>query len=37
VANPDVVDLRMLAGNSKVEQIRKSGASVVVAACEKPV
>jgi Fe-S oxidoreductase len=34
VANPDVVDLRMLAGKPKVEQIRKSGATVVVAACE---
>jgi Fe-S oxidoreductase len=34
VANPDVVDLRMLAGKPKVEQIRRSGASVVVAACE---
>ena len=34
VANPDVVELRMLAGKPKVEQIRKSGARVVVAACE---
>ena len=34
VANPDVIDLRMLAGRPKVEQIRRSGASVVVAACE---
>jgi hypothetical protein len=34
VANPDVMDLRMLAGNPKVEQVRRSGASVVVAACE---
>ena len=29
-----MVDLRILAGKPKVEQIRKSGASVVVAACE---
>jgi Fe-S oxidoreductase len=34
VANPDVTDLRMLAGRPKVEQIRRSGANVVVAACE---
>ena len=34
VANPDVVDLRMLAGKPKIEQIRKSGASLVAAACE---
>jgi Fe-S oxidoreductase len=34
VANPDVIDLRMLAGKPKVEQVRRSGASVVVAACE---
>jgi Fe-S oxidoreductase len=34
VANPDVADLRMLAGKPKVEQIRRSGAFVVVAACE---
>jgi Fe-S oxidoreductase len=34
VANPDVIDLRMLAGKPKVEQVRRSGANIVVAACE---
>ncbi|MBM3151853.1 MAG: (Fe-S)-binding protein [Chloroflexi bacterium] len=34
VANPDVMDLRMLTGKPKVEQVRRSGASIVVAACE---
>jgi len=34
VANPDVIDLRMLTGKPKVEQIRRSGATAVVAACE---
>jgi Fe-S oxidoreductase len=34
VANPDVFDLRMLAGKPKVEQVTRSGASIVVAACE---
>ena len=34
VANPDVMDLRMLAGKPKVDQIARSGASLVVAACE---
>ena len=34
VANPDVFDLRMLAGKPKVNQVRRSGAKVVVAACE---
>lgn len=34
VANPDVVDLRMLAGRPKVDQVRRTGASLVVAACE---
>lgn len=34
VANPDLMDLRMLTGKPKVEQVRRSGASIVVAACE---
>jgi len=34
VANPDVMELRMLTGMPKVEQVRRSGASIVVAACE---
>jgi len=34
VANPDVFDLRMLAGKPKLDQVNRSGASVVVAACE---
>jgi len=34
VANPDVVDLRMLAGKPKVDQVARSGANIVVAACE---
>jgi len=34
VANPDVYDLRMLAGKPKVDQVTRSGANIVVAACE---
>ena len=34
MANPDVEGLRMLTGKPKVEQVRRSGASIVVAACE---
>lgn len=34
VANPDVMDLRMLAGKPKVDQIARSEATLVVAACE---
>ncbi len=34
VANPDTYDLRMLAGKPKVDQIQRTGAQVVVAACE---
>jgi Fe-S oxidoreductase len=34
VANPDAYDLRMLAGKPKVDQIKRTGAQVVVAACE---
>ncbi|MEW6094480.1 MAG: (Fe-S)-binding protein, partial [Chloroflexota bacterium] len=34
VANPDAIDLRMLAGKPKVNQVQRSGANIVVAACE---
>jgi Fe-S oxidoreductase len=34
VANPDVLELRMLAGKPKMEQVSRSGAKIVVAACE---
>jgi len=34
VANPDVFDLRMLAGKPKLDQVNHSGARIVVAACE---
>lgn len=34
VAQPEAYDLRMLAGRPKAEQVRRSGAQVVVAACE---
>jgi Fe-S oxidoreductase len=34
VALPEAVDIRMLAGKPKVEQVKRSGAQMVVAACE---
>ena len=34
VANPDVFDLRMLAGKPKLEQVQRTGATIVAAACE---
>jgi Fe-S oxidoreductase len=34
VALPEAADLRMLAGRPKAEQVRRSGARVVAAACE---
>jgi Fe-S oxidoreductase len=34
VALPEAVELRMLAGKPKADQVRQSGAQVVVAACE---
>jgi Fe-S oxidoreductase len=34
VALPEAYDIRMLAGKPKVDQVRRSGANIVVAACE---
>jgi Fe-S oxidoreductase len=34
VALPEAYDIRMLAGKPKAEQVKRSGAQVVVAACE---
>jgi Fe-S oxidoreductase len=34
VANPDAMELRMVAGKPKADQVRKSGARLVAAACE---
>ena len=34
VALPDAYDIRMMAGKPKADQVRRSGAQVVVAACE---
>jgi Fe-S oxidoreductase len=34
VALPEAAELRMLAGKPKADQVRKSGAQVVAAACE---
>jgi hypothetical protein len=34
VALPDAYDMRMMAGKPKADQVRRSGAQVVVAACE---
>lgn len=34
VANPEAYELRMLAGKPKAEQVQRSGAQVVAAACE---
>ena len=34
MAVPETYDIRMMAGKPKVEQIKRSGAQVVAAACE---
>jgi Fe-S oxidoreductase len=34
VALPEAAEIRMIAGKAKAEQVRKSGAQIVVAACE---
>jgi Fe-S oxidoreductase len=34
VALPEAVDIRMLAGKPKADQVKRSGARIVVAACE---
>jgi Fe-S oxidoreductase len=34
VALPEAYDLRMLAGKPKADQVKRSGAQVVAAACE---
>jgi hypothetical protein len=34
VAVPEAFDIRMMAGKPKAEQVKRSGAQIVVAACE---